>query len=1001
MSWHVAMENAHKTLNSPLIPSSLELISLIKKVNPTTVCLPDAEREQGYEMKSRLQNLLLEQYGETFCLAPHPLNSDIVLIKHTALPSIDACHTELAALSCKALDCVAAIAPAPAAQKSPKKSRTRKEKREGASAGESAPEILKRAQRFLAEYDFTGAGELLRSIRISDRNELVFVERAARALVEEVGAYQQAVELLLAQQNQFLRDSRLRVLLARAYHLSGALPEARAILDDMHRGELDKEALVAYADIAHKDGNLALALKLLKAAEETEGYAGGLESLKQEVESALHAQAEPLLERAFSALDCADLSEAELLARQVLQLCPNNHRARAIVVRIDSGRQAAEIAALWESLAQAEGCEARLELLEQLSGRDRENRERISGLIAAEKSRQKKDLAQARLERLRTLVKENAWPEAFDIVWWLQSQTDQDDACREACSISSYLSVLYENRRLSRLSERSARQLWLDLIKAMTSARSGQPGDYLETLEGVRHYFEKYQAFREVYDRVLRDEQEKAREEIKGLLLIASREDTSLSQAHHCFSAVRRAMVHLPTEESAEFCRILEARIAELTPPVPEDELVEAYKYAARSGNHEKAAIIRSFISEQAVLDQFDVELAEDFAIERSSVRLEFSDTLKVDLLSEEPLLWVGSTDRHLLLREAEDAILVVHLEKMKATRFASPHFKDLHIADFIPSDDTFLFRNLEDPLPRWRAELSDEKSAFTACFDIREFCEQENDGPVAIYLSSERVTDYYALIRDIKGVKPGRVVRKRLGNRSPVSDSIKIGNKVNTDMRRLSWHPDKFIIGAEDVMKVCTRNLTSDYKVDMPPGDIWAIDLANGHFYYFDRALLKRTDLDFEHTERFLNSGCCFFFQDHQKLGLCPATNTLMLGLGPKAALYDFASNKISKPFSWGRVIGTKPARKWYIYDYCKEIRTLTLRDVTWELSTLLEWEEAETPLNGREEKNPEWHLKLHDQVYFGFKGKEEPEEPPNGEEHSLEGEPNEPQGDPPRIQE
>lgn len=146
------------------------------------------------------------------------------------------------------------------------------------------------------------------SIRISGRDELVFVERAARALVEEVGAYQRAVELLLAQQKQFLRDARLRVLLARAYHLGGALPEARAILDDMQWGELDKEALVAYADIAYKDGNLVLALKLLKGAEETEGYAEGLESLKREVESALRAEAEPLLERAFSALDCADMS---------------------------------------------------------------------------------------------------------------------------------------------------------------------------------------------------------------------------------------------------------------------------------------------------------------------------------------------------------------------------------------------------------------------------------------------------------------------------------------------------------------------------------------------------------------------------------------------------------------------------------------------------------------------------------------------------------------------
>jgi hypothetical protein len=338
--------------------------------------------------------------------------------------------------------------------------------------------------------------------------------------------------------------------------------------------------------------------------------------------------------------------------------------------------------------------------------------------------------------------------------------------------------------------------------------------------------------------------------------------------------------------------------------------------------------------------------------------------------------LWMGSTDRHLLLREAEDAIVIVHLEKMQATRFASPYFKDLHLADCIPPDDTFLFLDLQNPLPRWRAELSAEKSAFTACFYLSEFVEQKDDWPADVYLSSERATDYYALIRDFEDLKQGRVVRKRMGNRSPVSASIKIRNKAQPEMKRLSWHPDKFIIGGQGEMDVCAKNLTSDYKIDMPPRDVWAIDLINGHLYYFDRAILKRTDLAFEHTERFLKSHCCFFFNEHhQRLGLCPATSTLMLGIGPKAALYEFTSNRISSPFSWGRVIGTKPAQKWYSYDYCKETRALTLRDVTGELSSLLQWEEAAVSPHS-DEMDPDWDIKLHQQIYFGFKGTEEPED-------------------------
>lgn len=80
MNWHAAMQNARKTLSSTSIPYSADLSPLIKEVNPTTLSPSGAEREQGYQTKSRFQNLLLEQYGETFCLAPHPLNPHILLI---------------------------------------------------------------------------------------------------------------------------------------------------------------------------------------------------------------------------------------------------------------------------------------------------------------------------------------------------------------------------------------------------------------------------------------------------------------------------------------------------------------------------------------------------------------------------------------------------------------------------------------------------------------------------------------------------------------------------------------------------------------------------------------------------------------------------------------------------------------------------------------------------------------------------------------------------------
>ncbi|GFO68107.1 hypothetical protein GMLC_16860 [Geomonas limicola] len=981
MSWQAAVQDALKTLDSSLIPSSLDLISLIKKVNPTTACLSEAQRLRGYEIKSRLQNLLLEHYGQTFRLVPHPLNAEIVLIKHAALPSIDACHAPLAALSLRALD--QAGCETEAAEQLPAK-KNRKTRKEAPDLGQTPRELLKRAQEFLADYEFAAAEEALCSIGISDRDDIPTLERAVRALVEEMGAYRQAVALVLAQQHQFLRDARLRALLARAYYLSGAFPEARAIFDELHRKELDKESLVAYADIARRDANMALAYKLLLAAEETEGYAGGLEGLKREVEAALQAQVAPLLEQAYTALQGADLAEAEALARQVLQLSPNDPRAREIVAGISADREAAEVAILWERLAQTEGCEARLELLEKLLVRDRPHEATIAASIARERENQKKARAQSRLEQLRALVIEARWPEAFEIAWWLQSHTDLDALCREARSLSPYLGFLLGNRRLQRLPEKNARQAWLDLVLAISSFKAGQPAGCLDLLERVKHYFEKFREFHEVYDRALAWEQARAREEVEGILVAANREGTTLSQAQAFASAARKAMIHLPLEERVEIGRKLEARIAELIPVDKEEELLEAYQYFVRSGMHDRAAMVRAALpTHNEVFDGFDAEIAADLAIARTPLRLEFSETLQPDFFNNPPLYWIGSTDRHILLREQDDVLVVVDLEKLQAGRYVSPHLKELYLYDALPSDDTFLLSDPKNPVHKWRAVLSDEKSAFTACVDIREFCESGDDFPVYVFLSSERSTDYYVVIWDVDDTGPGRVVRKKLGNRSQAA-TVRVGNKKRIEMVRTSCYPDKFIIGSEDLMKFCVKNLTPEYSLDLSPKDVWEVDRAKGHFYYFDRAILKRADLiGYENRVTYPNSPCCYFFAEyHSKIALSPETNTLMLRLGKKAALYNYTTNEISHPFPLSSVFGTRPARSWYICDYNKETLTLTLRDIGKDRNQVLEWEQAQTPTNGRETENPDWAEALHKQIFFGYQGGEDAGEPPEAQE-------------------
>jgi len=106
MSWQLSVRLAETVLESCRVIPSEKIIALIKRINPTRLPLSDTEREHGYQIKNRLQNLLLENYGAAFHLAPDPYLPDLLLIKHNTLPSIDACHADLNALSPRALDTV-------------------------------------------------------------------------------------------------------------------------------------------------------------------------------------------------------------------------------------------------------------------------------------------------------------------------------------------------------------------------------------------------------------------------------------------------------------------------------------------------------------------------------------------------------------------------------------------------------------------------------------------------------------------------------------------------------------------------------------------------------------------------------------------------------------------------------------------------------------------------------------------------------------------------------
>jgi hypothetical protein len=185
MNWQLSVRLAETVLKSSRVIPSEEIIAIIKRVNPTRLPLSDAEREHGYQIKNRLQNLLLENYGAAFHLAPDPYLPDLFLIRHNILPSIDACHADLNALSPRALDAVsegAAARPAPLpagdlAKPAPAKT----------GSAKSAKESLKNAQLLLERYEYPEAEEILATLRISDADDLPVLVKAATVLVNVKG----------------------------------------------------------------------------------------------------------------------------------------------------------------------------------------------------------------------------------------------------------------------------------------------------------------------------------------------------------------------------------------------------------------------------------------------------------------------------------------------------------------------------------------------------------------------------------------------------------------------------------------------------------------------------------------------------------------------------------------------------------------------------------------------------------------------------------------------
>jgi hypothetical protein len=965
MSWENDCTSAEALLGSSQKPSLDRIIHLIKRVNPTNLNLPDPDSERGYRAKNDLQNLLLENYGEYFHLIPLPYNPKVVLLKHHMLPTIDACHAFLSSLSLKALDAVAEVAATPPGKADQVRNR---KKVAPPSPGCCARKIVKRAEHLLDAYEYEEAATLLTRIRISDKEELPALLRAARLLTDEMGAFGRAIETLLSQSCQVIEDKRVRELLALAYFNNVMRPEARALFESLSPGDMGKDALLAYARIAHEDGKNQLALRLLQLAEAREAQGAEAAELRKAIECALQKEAEPDLDRALQAFRHQRFVEANNLARQVLINFPGCRRARELVAELESLGAREKVALLWQQLERAGSPEEKCEILSRLLERDTRRKEEIRGLMENEKAGLKRALADERLRELRESLEHQAWPECFRLLRWFLDQGGEQEQIKEAVGLSPYFAVLYQNRKIARLSSQSAEELWLAYLRATLSVRSGLTAGVLESLEQLRPFFGDYPQFKEEY-RALRDsEQQAARrktDELRGLIGAAH---CTREQAEQAFEVLRKTVRILPCQERTRHLALVEEQLERFRPPRSQEGLLEEFRCALFAGNSAKAQKLRGRITDREALDAIDEEIAASFKMEVEPVGVEVCHNLHLDLFREAPpIRCAGITGSQVIFAEGDDAIIVLDLKQMRATRYRSPNFKGLILGDVLPGSGEYLFWEGEGNTRMWRARLSGSEGAFTAVVDVMEKLGLVDGDLEGVFMSETSDVVYVFNIRGKKGERPPRVVKFNIADKSSVVQKYEVAGAEEFFLYRFSSAPERFLVFTGRDFRLINKNL-STIAGNPSESQLFALDVETRELYLVFGSRLYLFDAELRLKKEYRKAIGSAFFEEGQVAGVCPETEMALLYLDQtRGVLFNFVTNEFSDTFCTDNIVCTLTPSSWHYFEYSRDSNGFRIKDVTRELPALLQWRELF--VEGEEpEAWDEVMSKLYEENSFAF---------------------------------
>ena len=780
-----------------------------------------------------------------------------------------------------------------------------------------------------------------------------------------MGAYRRAIELLLAQPGQLQKDKTVREILAQSYYGNGMFSEAGALFAATPPTDLGKSALFAYADISFQNGNLPQAFQLLKLSEAKEGFVTAHAGLRKEIEAAMLEKALPFQQEAEAACTRCDLARAQGLLQQALSLYPNFQEARRLAGEIEAQGTQAELARLWAQFDSSDTAARRLGLLAQLLELDQENAEKVKALAARERSRQKQEALEERLQSLQTLVAQESWGACADLVLWLSHQGDED-GYRRACALSPCFSLLFHNKKLQRLSDEEAKELWLRFLRLRCPGRQEPPENCRDTLQELKQYFHSYPLFKEEYDRVAAEEQEKALHEVQQLLdrleALADQEEedqeedqeekesafraATYNEARRLVARLRKRTGVLSAEDASWFRESAQMVLNRLAPESDHEGDILDYREYLTLGNSAKAAKFRQsndlpWIKE--MIKMVDDEMAEKFAISAEPIALIVAPDLVADLSTEPApsgLRSIFSSQRHLVFRESDEAIVVVNVCNMSATRYRSPRFKELSVLDMLPDRDVFLFVDPKDNT-LWRATLSEAESRFTAEFRIDDhFSAPEGATISGFFMSSTKDNVYYAFIEDGDRVL---AVKQSIDQVSTVVGTFEVkGTLIGAD--RLSWWPDRFVVWTDDGTTVLESNLTppkSSSRTGSSHGlHCLTIDVSRSQIYALNGGVINVLNPGLWIVKQYQGSEGIDHMKFPKLAKVCIERCTVLINFNGASMFYNMETNKFSQKFCPGSIRYTDTPSRWYylVPDMTKPV--ILLKDITEEVESLLEWQ-------------------------------------------------------------